>query len=75
MFTGISKEKALEKMSKGKAVYVVDRNNEDALGNIQMIPLANYLNGLGFLEDVPAVPNPDFEGAVQDMINSAHEKV
>ncbi|MCH4280127.1 hypothetical protein LQE94_08855 [Mediterraneibacter sp. NSJ-151] len=75
MFTGISKEKALEKMSKGKAVYVVDRNNEDALGNIQMIPLANYLNGLEFLEDVPAVPNPDFEGAVQDMINSAYEKV
>lgn len=69
MFTGISKEKALEKISKGEAVYVVDRNNEDALGNIQMIPLANYLNGLEFLTDVPAVPNPDFEEAVQDMIS------
>ena len=40
-----------------------------------MIPFMNYLNGLDFIMDVPAVFDPDFEAAVQDMIDSAHSKV
>ena len=47
-------KKAIDYYKKGKEVIVLDRNS---LGK-----------NLDFLVDVPAVPNPEFEQAVQDMV-------
>ena len=54
MLTGVNFEKAIDYYKKGKEVIVLDRNS---LGK-----------NLDFLVDVPAVPNPEFEQAVQDMV-------
>ena len=54
MLTGVNFEKAIDYYKKGKEVIVLDRNS---LGK-----------NLDFLVDVPAVPNQEFEQAVQDMV-------
>lgn len=54
MFTGVNFEKAIDYYKKGKEVIVLDRNS---LGK-----------NLDFLVDVPAVDNPEFTQAVQDMV-------
>ena len=67
MLTGVSKEKAIKALSNGKQVLVCDRSIRNGKV-IPMVSLDNYLDGLDFLMNVPAVSNPEFEEAVHDMV-------
>ena len=73
MLTGVSKEKAIKALCNGKQVLVCDRSIRNGKV-IPMVSLDNYLDGLDFLMDVPAVPNPEFEEAVQSMVDSGETK-
>lgn len=67
MLTGVSKEKAIKALCNGKQVLVCDRSIRNGKV-IPMVSLEDYLDGLDFLMDLPAVPNPDFEDAVHNMV-------
>ena len=70
MFTGIDFEKAIDYYRKGKEVIVLDRASvgENGKSGYDTFPFEELFKDLDFLVDVPAVVNPDFEQAVQDMV-------
>lgn len=70
MFTGVSFEKAIDYYRKGKEVIVLDRNSCGSNGQTgyDTFPFQDLFGNLDFLVDLPAVSNPDFEQAVQDMM-------
>ena len=70
MFTGIDFEKAIDYYRKGKEVIVLDRASvgENGKSGYDTFPFEELFKDLDFLVDVPAVANPDFEQAVQDMV-------
>lgn len=70
MFTGIDFEKAIDYYRKGKEVIVLDRASvgENGKSGYDTFPFSELGENLDFLVDVPAVPNPEFEQAVQDMV-------
>lgn len=70
MFTGIDFEKAIDYYRKGKEVIVLDRASvgKNGKSGYDTFPLEDIFKDLDFMVDVPAVANPDFEQAVQDMV-------
>lgn len=82
MFTGVNFEKAIDYYKKGKEVIVLDRNSlgKNEKSGYDTFSFSELGKNLDFLVDVPAVPNPEFEQAVQDMVepdqneNDAEEK-
>lgn len=70
MFTGIDFEKAIDYYRKGKEVIVLDRASvgKNGKSGYDTFPFEDIFKDLDFLADVPAVANPDFEQAVQDMV-------
>ena len=70
MFTEIDFEKAIDYYRKGKEVIVLDRASvgENGKSGYDTFPFEELFKDLDFLVDVPAVVNPDFEQAVQDMV-------
>lgn len=70
MFTGVNFEKAIDYYKKGKEVIVLDRNSlgKNGKSGYDTFPFSELGENLDFLVDVPAVPNPGFEQAVQDMV-------
>ena len=70
MFTGIDFEKAIDYYRKGKEVIVLDRASvgKNGKSGYDTFPFEDIFKDLDFLVDVPAVANPDFEQAVQDMV-------
>ena len=70
MFTGIDFEKAIDYYRKGKEVIVLDRASvgKNGKSGYDTFPFEELFKDLDFLVDVPAVINPDFEQAVQDMV-------
>lgn len=70
MFTGIDFEKAIDYYRKGKEVIVLDRASvgKNGKSGYDTFPFEELFKDLDFLVDVPAVVNPDFEQAVQDMV-------
>ena len=70
MFTGVNFEKAIDYYKKGKEVIVLDRNSlgKNGKSGYDTFPFSELGENLDFLVDVPAVPNPEFEQAVQDMV-------
>ena len=69
MFIGVDREKAIRAWQKGRDVRVFDRDAEDCAGRVLLIPLDNLLKGYEFLVDVPAVPDSEFEEAVDAMVS------
>ena len=69
MFTGIDFEKAIDYYRKGKEVIVLDRASvgKNGKSGYDTFPFEELFKDLDFLVDVPAVVNPDFEQAVQEM--------
>ena len=61
--------KALQDYLKGKKVVVIREYND---GSIESMKMEDVLprDGFHYLVDVPAVPNPDFEAAVQEMVGA-----
>lgn len=70
MFTGVNFEKAIDYYKKGKEVIVLDRNSlgKNEKSGYDTFSFSELGKNLDFLVDVPAVPNPEFEQAVQDMV-------
>ena len=70
MFTGVNFEKAIDYYKKGKEVIVLDRNSlgKNGEAGYDTFPFSELGTNLDFLVDVPAVPNQEFEQAVQDMV-------
>lgn len=70
MFTGVNFEKAIDYYKKGKEVIVLDRNSlgKNGKSGYDTFSFSELGKNLDFLVDVPAVPNPEFEQAVQDMV-------
>ena len=71
MFTGVNFEKAIDYYKKGKEVIVLDRNSlgKNEKSGYDTFSFSELGKNLDFLVDVPAVPNPEFEQAVQDMLS------
>ena len=69
MFTGIDFEKAIDYYRNGKEVIVLDRASigKNGKSGYDTFSFEELFKDLDFLVDVPAVVNPDFEQAVQDM--------
>ena len=70
MFTGVNFEKAIDYYKKGKEVIVLDRNSlgKNEKSGYDTFSFSELGKNLDFLVDVPAVPNPEFEQAVLDMV-------
>lgn len=70
MLTGVNFEKAIDYYKKGKEVIVLDRNSlgKNEKSGYDTFSFSELGKNLDFLVDVPAVPNPEFEQAVQDMV-------
>ena len=70
MLTGVNFEKAIDYYKKGKEVIVLDRNSlgKNEKSGYDTFPFSELGKNLDFLVDVPAVPNQEFEQAVQDMV-------
>lgn len=70
MFTGVNFEKAIDYYKKGKEVIVLDRNSlgKNEKSGYDTFSFSELGKNLDFLVDVPAVPNPELEQAVQDMV-------
>lgn len=70
MLTGVNFEKAIDYYKKGKEVIVLDRNSlgKNEKSGYDTFSFSELGKNLNFLVDVPAVPNPEFEQAVQDMV-------
>lgn len=68
-----SREEALKAFGKGKRVIVI---TEFITGGVGAQTLEELLpeDGVHYLVDVPAVDNPEFEQAVQDMVESDQNK-
>lgn len=70
MLTGVNFEKAIDYYKKGKEVIVLDRNSlgKNEKSGYDTFSFSELGKNLDFLVDVPAVPNPEFEQAIQDMV-------
>lgn len=70
MLTGVNFEKVIDYYKKGKEVIVLDRNSlgKNGKSGYDTFPFSELGENLDFLVDVPAVPNQEFEQAVQDMV-------
>lgn len=70
MFTGVNFEKAIDYYKKGKEVIVLDRNSlgKNGEAGYDTFPFSELGKNLDFLVDAPAVDNPEFTQAVQDMV-------
>ena len=68
MFTGVSLDQALRYWKNGKEVIVLDRTVKSPSGGYETYSLDKLFENLELLVDVPAVENPEFKQAVQDMV-------
>ena len=70
MLTGVNFEKAIDYYKKGKEVIVLDRNSlgKNEKSGYDTFSFSELGKNLDFLVDVSAVPNQEFEQAVQDMV-------
>ena len=68
MYTEMSLKEALEYFMKGRKVLVLNEYDDKSISTER---IENCLpEEAKYLVDVPAVPNPEFEQAVQEMVES-----
>lgn len=68
MFTGVSFEQAIDYWKKGREVIVLDRHSQNASGGYDNFPFEELFRNVELLADVPAVENPEFQQAVEKMM-------
>lgn len=73
MFTGVSYKAAIDYWKKGREVIVIDRNSQNDSGGYDNFPFEELFRNVEFLADVPAVENPEFRQAVEDMIHGSDQ--
>lgn len=77
MFTGVNFEKAIDYYKKGKEVIALDRNSlgKNEKSGYDTFSFSELGKNLDFLVDVPAVPNPEFEQAVREMVEAGEDDI
>ena len=71
MYTEMSLKEALKYFMKGRKVLVLNEYDDKSISAERIEDLFAEAK---YLVDVPAVPNPEFEQAVQDMVESDQNK-
>lgn len=71
MLTGVTFEKAIDYWKKGREVIVIDRNSRTESGAYDNFPFEELFRNVELLADVPAVEDPDFKQAVDQMVHDA----
>ena len=71
MLTGVTFEKAIDYWKKGREVIVIDRNSRTESGGYDNFPFEELFRNVELLADVPAVEDPDFKLAVDQMVHDA----
>lgn len=74
MFTGVSFEQAIDYWKKGREVIVIDRNSKKENGGYDNFPFEDLFRNVELLADVPAVENPEFRQAVDEMAHGRGQK-
>lgn len=74
MFTGVSLDQALKHWKNGKEVIVLDRTVKSSSGGYETYSLDELFKNLELLVDVPAVENPEFRQAVDEMVHDRGQK-
>lgn len=74
MFTGISLDQALRYWKDGKEVIVLDRTVKSPSGGYETYSFDELFRNLELLADVPAVENPEFKQAVEEMVRGGSKQ-
>lgn len=69
MLTGVTFEKAIDYWKKGREVIVIDRSSKTESGGYDNFPFEALFCNVELLADVPAVEDPDFKQAVDQMVH------
>lgn len=71
MLTGVDFRQAIKYWSQGREVIVIDRSSLHASGGYDNFPFEDLFRNVELLADVPAVENPEFRQAVEDMVQES----
>ena len=74
MFTGVNFEQAIDYWKKGREVIVIDRNSRTENGGYDNFSFEELFRNVELLADVPAVENPEFRQAVDEMVHGHGQK-
>ena len=70
MLTGVNFEQAIDYWKKGREVIVIDRNSKTESGGYDNFPFEELFRNVELLADVPAVENPEFKQAIEEMVQN-----
>ena len=71
MLTGVDFRQAIKYWTQGKEVIVLDRTVKSPAGGYETYSFDELFRNLEFLVDVPAVEDPEFRQAVEDMVQES----
>ena len=71
MLTGVDFRQAIKYWTQGGEVIVLDRTVKSPAGGYETYSFDELFRNLEFLVDVPAVENPEFRQAVEDMVQES----
>lgn len=71
MLTGVDFRQAIKYWTQGREVIVLDRTVKSPAGGYETYSFDELFRNLEFLVDVPAVEDPEFRQAVEDMVQES----
>lgn len=71
MLTGVDFRQAIKYWTQGREVIVIDRSSLHASGGYDNFPFEDLFRNVELLADVPAVEDPEFRQAVEDMVQES----
>ena len=71
MLTGVDFRQAIKYWTQGGEVIVLDRTVKSTAGGYETYSFVELFRNLEFLVDVPAVQDPEFRQAVEDMVQES----
>lgn len=71
MLTGVDFRQAIKYWTQGGEVIVLDRTVKSPAGGYETYSFDELFRNLEFLVDVPAVEDPEFRQAVEDMVQES----
>lgn len=73
MLTGVDFRQAIKYWTQGREVIVIDRSSLHASGGYDNFPFEDLFRNVELLADVPAVEDPEFRQAVEDMVHGSDQ--
>lgn len=71
MLTSVDFRQAIKYWTQGREVIVIDRSSLHASGGYDNFPFEDLFRNVELLADVPAVEDPEFRQAVEDMVQES----